>query len=91
MTMISGFHTQEIPGSHVLLRLDPGAVPDKADLQFTADLAAYYSRARQSEQAPVIYTEPKLVYKPKGAKPGIAIYKQETVIWGNPQRALAFL
>ena len=85
------FHTQEIPGSHVLLRLDPGAVPDKADLQFTADLAAYYSRARQSEQAPVIYTEPKLVYKPKGAKPGIAIYKQETVIWGNPQRALAFL
>ena len=83
------FHTQEIPGSHVLLRLEPGSVPDEADLQFTADLAAYYSRARQSEQAPVIYTDPKFVYKPKGAKPGIAIYKQETVIWGNPQRAIA--
>jgi predicted ribosome quality control (RQC) complex YloA/Tae2 family protein len=83
------FHTQEIPGSHVLLRLDPGAVPDQADLQYTADLAAYYSRARQSDQAPVVYTEPKLVYKPKGAKPGIAIYKQERVIWGEPQRAEA--
>ncbi|MBD3884214.1 NFACT family protein [Phormidium tenue FACHB-886] len=83
------FHTQEIPGSHVLLRLDPGAVPDEADLQFTADLAAYYSRARQSDRVPVIYTEPKFVFKPKGAKPGIAIYKQETVIWGNPQQVVA--
>lgn len=82
------FHTQEIPGSHVLLRLDPGAVADEADLQFAADLAAYYSRARQSEQAPVVYTAPKLVYKPRGAKPGMVIYKQERVIWGKPQEAL---
>ena len=83
------FHTQEIPGSHILLRLDPGAVPSEADLQFTADLAAYYSQARESEQVPVIYTEPKHVYKPKGAKPGMVIYKQETVIWGKPQVAKA--
>ena len=81
------FHTQEIPGSHVLLRLDPGAVPSESDLQFTADLAAYYSQASESEQAPVIYTKPKNVYKPKGAKPGMVIYKQETVIWGKPQAA----
>ncbi len=81
------FHTQEIPGSHVLLRLKPGAVPDDQDLQFTADLAAYYSRARESDRVPVIYTEPRHVYKPKGAKPGMVIYKQETVIWGQPQRA----
>jgi predicted ribosome quality control (RQC) complex YloA/Tae2 family protein len=80
------FHAQEIPGSHVLLRLQAGEVPDEADLQFTADLTAYYSRARQSEQVPVIYTEPKHVYKPKGAKPGIAIYKNERVLWGQPQR-----
>ncbi|MBW4517942.1 MAG: NFACT family protein [Timaviella obliquedivisa GSE-PSE-MK23-08B] len=84
------FHTQEIPGSHVLLRLEPGAIADELDLQFTADLAAFYSRARQSDQAPVIYTTPKLVYKPKGAKPGIAIYKQETVLWGQPQRGRTF-
>jgi predicted ribosome quality control (RQC) complex YloA/Tae2 family protein len=80
------FHTQEIPGSHVLLRLPPGAAPEESDLQFTANLSAYYSRARQSEQAPVVYTEPKHVYKPKGAKPGMAIYKQERVIWGQPQQ-----
>ncbi|WP_421655488.1 Rqc2 family fibronectin-binding protein [Leptothermofonsia sp. ETS-13] len=80
------FHTQEIPGSHVLLRLKPGETPDPSDLQFAADLAAYHSRARQSEQVPVIYTEPKNVYKPKGAKPGMTVYKHEQVIWGQPQR-----
>lgn len=79
------FHAQEIPGSHVLLRLEPGAVPDEADLQYTANLASYYSRARQSEQVPVVYTQLKHVYKPKGAKPGIAIYKNERIIWGQPQ------
>ncbi len=81
------FHTQEIAGSHVLLRLKPGSVPEQADLQFAADLAAYYSKARQGEQAPVVYTEPKYVYKPKGAKPGMAIYKRERILWGRPQKA----
>ncbi|MEH2241980.1 Rqc2 family fibronectin-binding protein [Nostoc sp.] len=79
------FHAQEIPGSHVLLRLEPGAVAEEADLQFVANLAAYYSRARQSDQVPVVYTQLKHVYKPKGAKPGIAIYNQESILWGKPQ------
>ena len=85
------FHTQEIAGSHVLLRLEPGTVPDEADLQFAADLAAHYSRARQSDQVPVVYTEPKHVYKPKGAKPGMAIYKQERILWGRPQQGSNYL
>ncbi|MBD2450829.1 NFACT family protein [Nostoc sp. FACHB-152] len=79
------FHAQEIPGSHLLMRLEPGAVPEASDLEFAANLAAYYSRARQSDQVPVVYTQPKYVYKPKGAKPGIAIYKQERILWGKPQ------
>ena len=85
------FHTQEIAGSHVLMRLPAGAVPDEADLQFAADLAAHYSRARQSDQVPVVYTEPKYVYKPKGAKPGMAIYKQEQIIWGRPPQGSNYL
>ncbi len=80
-------HSQEIPGSHVLLRLQPGEVPDEKELQWAADFAAYYSRASQSEQVPIIYTKPKNVYKPKGAKPGMCIYKRETILWGQPQRA----
>jgi len=80
------FHTQEIPGSHVLLRLKPGTTPDAIDLQFAANLAAYYSRARQSEQVSVVYTEPKHVYKPKGAKPGMTVYKHEQTLWAQPRR-----
>ena len=80
------FHTQEIPGSHVLLRLEAGQAPSDRDLQYVADLAAYFSRARLADQVPVIYTQPRHVYKPKGALPGMVIYKHETVIWGQPRR-----
>jgi len=66
----------------VLLRLKP-SVPDEADLQIAADLSAYYSRPAKVTKCP-FYTEPKHVYKPKGAKPGIAIYKQERILWGSP-------
>ncbi len=78
------FHSQEIPGSHVLLRLNAGDIPEQIDLEYTANLAAYYSQGRESEQIPVVYTKPKYVYKPKGAKPGMVIYTRETVIWGKP-------
>ncbi|BAQ64937.1 NFACT family protein [Geminocystis sp. NIES-3709] len=78
------FHAQEISGSHVLLRLSAGDVPDDKDLQYTANLTAYYSQARESDRVPVIYTKPNYVYKPKGAKPGMVIYTRETVIWGQP-------
>jgi predicted ribosome quality control (RQC) complex YloA/Tae2 family protein len=79
------FHTQEIPGSHVLLRLPPGAQADDRDLRYVADVAAYHSRARHSDQVPVVYTQPQWIYKPKGNPPGLVIYKQATVIWGQPQ------
>lgn len=85
------FHTQEIPGSHVLLRLEPGAQASEEDLAWAANMAAWFSRARQSEQVPVVYTQPKHVYKPKGALPGMVIYKHEQVLWGQPQKAKEFL
>jgi len=81
------FHAQEIPGSHVLLRLEPGAAAETGDLQCAADLAAYYSRGRESDRVPVVYTQPKYVYKPKGAAPGLAIYKHEQVLWGQAAAA----
>jgi predicted ribosome quality control (RQC) complex YloA/Tae2 family protein len=80
------FHAQEIAGSHGLLRIPPGEVAQEADLQFTANAVAYYSRARQSQAVAVVYTAPKHVYKPKGAKPGMVIYKQERILWGYPSQ-----
>jgi predicted ribosome quality control (RQC) complex YloA/Tae2 family protein len=80
------FHAQEIAGSHGLLRIPPGSVAEEADLQFTANAVAYYSRARQSQAVAVVYTAPKHVYKPKGAKPGMVIYKHEQILWGYPNQ-----
>jgi predicted ribosome quality control (RQC) complex YloA/Tae2 family protein len=77
-------HAQEISGSHVLLRLPAGAIADDLDLQIAANYAAYYSRARQSDQVPVVCTIPKYVFKPKGAKPGMVVYTHEKIIWGQP-------
>ena len=85
------FHTQEIPGSHVLLRLDAGQVPTDKDLQFTADIAAYFSRAQQADQVPVVFTQPKHVFKPKGALPGMVTYTHETILWGQPTKISAYL
>jgi predicted ribosome quality control (RQC) complex YloA/Tae2 family protein len=85
------FHTQEIPGSHVLLRLQPGTVPEEADLQFASDLAAYFSRARQSEQVSVVYTQPRYVFKPKGAQPGMTVYQKEQTHWGKPHQGSLYL
>ncbi|MFN4194492.1 MAG: NFACT family protein [Thermosynechococcus sp.] len=78
------FHSQEIPGSHVILRLEAGDVPSDKDIQYVADLAAYHSQARASAQVPVVYTRRKYVQKPKGANPGMVIYDQATVVWGCP-------
>ncbi|WP_017718706.1 Rqc2 family fibronectin-binding protein [Kamptonema formosum] len=85
------FHTQEIAGSHALLRLPAGAAPEEADLQFAADVTAHYSRAREAAQVPVVYTEPKHVYKPKGAKPGMVVYKHERILWGRPQEGRRYV
>ncbi|NJO20751.1 MAG: DUF814 domain-containing protein, partial [Spirulinaceae cyanobacterium RM2_2_10] len=77
-------HAQEIPGSHVLLRLSPQTVPDRLDLQHAANLAAYYSRARLSDRVPVVWVKPQHLFKPKGAKPGMVAYRHEEILWGEP-------
>ena len=95
------FHTKDIHGSHVVLKVDsnpnashvnsenPGisntfSVPD-AVLYKCASVAAYYSKARMSQNVPVDYTLIKYVKKPNGAKPGMVIYTNNKTIYANPQ------
>lgn len=68
------FHTQKIPGSHVILRPQPGIAVDDATLNFACQLAAYFSKAQNSTKVPVDYTQRKNVKKPPGSKPGYVIY-----------------
>ena len=66
-------HSQKCPGSHVLLLADGGQVPDDAIVE-AAEIAAYYSSARESTIVTVDYTDVKNIKKPNGAKPGFVVY-----------------
>ncbi len=81
-------HTRQIPGTHVIVRLPAqmtsiDEVPDQT-LEEAAMLAAYFSKASQSEKVPVDYTFRYNVRKPKGAKPGMVIYDNHWTIIVNP-------
>ena len=76
------FHTKNIHGSHVIL-ITNGKEPDDDTLLYAANLAAYFSKAKNSNQVPVDYTPVKYVKKPNGAKPGMVIYTTNKTIYAN--------
>lgn len=76
-------HTKNIPGSHVIIK-NYGSVPTST-LEEAASLAAFYSKAKESTNVAVDYTEVKNVKKPSGAKPGMVIYYTNKTIYINPK------
>ncbi|MGE5479673.1 MAG: NFACT family protein [Chloroflexota bacterium] len=74
-------HARGCPGSHVVLRNPSGEKPPKSVLKQAAEIAAYYSSARNAGYTPVSWTYKKYVRKPKGANPGqVAISKEEVLL-----------
>ena len=78
------FHTKDIPGSHVVLR-NQGVSPQPAEIEKAALLAAWFSKARNSANIPVDYTERRYVKKPSGAKPGFVIYEKQKTLRITPE------
>ncbi len=66
-------HAQKCPGSHVLILSDGREIPDD-DIVEAAEIAAYYSSAREGTVVTVDYTDVKNIKKPNGAKPGFVVY-----------------
>ena len=52
-----------------------------------ANLAAFYSKAKNSSMVPVDYTQRKNIKKPNGAKPGMVIYLTNKTIYITPDEA----
>lgn len=77
------FHTKNIPGSHTVLVTD-GKAPTETAMEEAAVLAAQHSRAKDSAQVPVDYTQIRYVSKPQGAKPGMVIYVQYKTVYVDP-------
>ena len=68
------FHSKKIHGSHVIVKVkDNEELPDHI-FEIAANVAAYYSSARESNKVEIDYVQKKEVKKPSGAVPGYVIY-----------------
>lgn len=82
-------HVQGHSGSHVVVRVPNrgNGVPRRTLIQ-AAQLAAYYSQARDHGKVAVDYTLRKYVRKPKKAKAGLVTISQEKTIIVTPDKSL---
>ena len=78
------FHTQDIQGSHLILRLN--VKPDDMILSKVAQYAAYFSKARETSKVPVDYTYIKNIKKPPGAPLGFVIFNTHQTMIVEPKK-----
>jgi predicted ribosome quality control (RQC) complex YloA/Tae2 family protein len=78
-------HTKDIPGSHVVIR---SKEPSEETIYEAANLAAYFSKARNSSTVPVDFTKVRYVKKPNGAKPGFVIYDNQQTVYVTPEEEM---
>jgi len=80
-------HTKDIPGSHVVIR---NSNPSEQTIVEAANIAAYFSKAKNSSSVPVDYTAIRHVKKPSGSKPGFVIYDHQQTVYVTPSEDLVF-
>ena len=81
------FHAKDIPGSHVILKVEGKEISDK-EIKTAALLAAFHSKGKHSANLPVDYTQVKNVKKIKGAKPGLVTYENYKTIYVTPDKEI---
>ena len=67
-------HTKNIPGSHTLVKYMGEEYPNEV-IEKAAQIAAFYSKGRNSSYVEVDYCPVSHVKKPSGAKAGMVIYE----------------
>ncbi len=79
-------HARGVSGSHIVIRMNNSKTePDMTLIEEVAGFAAYQSKAKGSNLAPVIYTKRKYVRKPKGSAYGAVIVQKENVVIVEPK------
>ena len=74
-------HVKNIPGSHVIVE---SSHPSDETLVEAAELAAYFSKSRNSANVPVDYVQVRRIRKPNGTKPGFVIYEGQKTLYVTP-------
>jgi len=77
-------HAKDVTGSHVLIKYQSGKSFPKPVIEKAAQLAAFYSKNKNSNACPVILTEKKYVRKSKGLPPGAVILDKEKMLMVQP-------
>ena len=80
------FHVKNKPGSHVVMVCEEGEDPDASEFTEAAQIAAYYSSLRESENVAVDYTLAKNVKKPGGSAPGHVVYYTNYTAYVDPKK-----
>lgn len=78
------FHTRIFRGSHLILRNLKKQEPPVPLIEICCRLAAYFSKARNSSQIPVDYTQKRYLRKPRHSAPGQVVYSQHKTIFADP-------
>ena len=81
-------HTKDIPGSHVIIKLEHGRTLGDLPAEIiyeAASIAAYHSKASGSTNVPVDYVPVRYVKKPNGAKPGMVIFTHNQTVYVDPK------
>lgn len=84
-------HAADYPGSHVVIRNPNRKVIPNQTLVEAAQLAAFYSDAREKPKAAVNYTQKKFVNKPKRSAPGLVSLSSFKTILVEPKIGSAAL
>ncbi|MEE8576572.1 MAG: NFACT family protein [candidate division Zixibacteria bacterium] len=81
------FHAQQCAGSHVVIKFpNKSFVPSKQEIEETAAVAAFHSKARNDSLVPVIYTQRRYVRKPRKAKAGLVTVEREKSLMVRPDK-----
>ncbi|MCH3904370.1 MAG: NFACT RNA binding domain-containing protein [Lactobacillus sp.] len=75
------FHVKNMPGSHTILQ---DSNPSPEDIKEAAEIAAYFSKGKNSSHVPVDYIQVKRIKKPHGSKPGFVTYRGQNSIEATP-------
>ena len=78
-------HVKDIPGSHVLVVANGRFITEDTLLE-AGMLAAWHSKAKNSENVPVDYVEFKYLKKPKKSKPGMVIFTNQNTMYVTPNQ-----
>lgn len=85
------FHVKDIPGSHVIVKVpenNPNYILSETIIRTAANIAAYYSPAKNSSSVPVDYTKIRNLKKVPGFKGSFVTLTNQKTIYIDPDLEL---